>query len=232
MNKLQTVIAIALVALPLVVPHTAAAVENDPGMWTVFSTTDVIQSDGEPTRWHYWFDGQARYFDIGSGSNQWLARPAVGYEIRDGVRVWLGYGRFRSRNGSGGVADENRLFQQVDWRMGEWAGGNVSIRARLLQRSASTGDDLGLLFRFMTKYTRPLGNDRTFVVALEPFFDLKETDWGGRSGLRQNRLFVGSGWKMSERWSLEAGYMNQYLVIDNADNVSNHLAVFNFRVKL
>ncbi len=232
MNKLQTVIAIFLAVVPLLMPLTAAAVENDPGIWTTFSTTDVIRSDGEATRWHYWFDGQARYFDLGSGSNQWLARPAVGYEFRDGVRIWLGYARFRSRNGIGGVADETRVFQQVDWRTGQWRGGNISMRARLLQRSLSTGDDLGLLFRFMTKYTRPMGNDRTFVVSLEPFFDLKETDWGGRSGLRQNRLFVGSGWKIGERWSLEAGYMNQYLVIDNADNVSNHLGVVNFRVQL
>ena len=38
-------------------------------------------------------DAQAQYFDPGSGANQWLVRPGVGYEIREGVKAWAGYAR-------------------------------------------------------------------------------------------------------------------------------------------
>lgn len=223
---------VALAAVWLSGPGPARAVEHDPGIWTVISSTDTIQSNGADTRWHYWFDAQARYFDVGSGVNQWLARPAIGYEIRDGVRVWLGYARFRSRNQAGNVADENRVWQQVDWRAGNWNGGSFSVRARLLERSVSTGDDLGLTLRVMTRYTRPMSNDRNLVVSLEPFFALRDTDWEGKSGLRQNRLFIGTGFDIGDQWYFETGYMNQYVVADAAANRSNHLAILRFRLKL
>ena len=215
----------ALILLPV---HRAAfAGENEPGVWAVFSTTDSFSSDGG--RWRYWLDTQARYFDIGSGINQWLVRPAVGYELNNGVRLWLGYGRFRTRGGSGAVFDENRVFQQVDWRYPEWNGGSLFFRARLLQRSVDIGDDTSLLLRTLARYSYPVSNDSRFVVSVEPFFDLRDTDWGGSSGFRQNRLFIGGGWDVGQHWYVEAGYMNQYLVNDNGSNISNHLGVLHFR---
>lgn len=209
------------------------ATESDPGVWTIFSTTDTISQEGSPTRWHYWFDAQARYFDIGSGANQWLVRPAIGYEINNGVKAWVGYARFRSRNSSGRAADENRYWQQVDWRAGEWRGGKFTMRVRLEQRSIDIGDDLGVVLRFMTKYVRPFAGDsnKSLIVGLEPFVDLRDTDWGGESGLGQNRVFVGVGWHMSDKLTLESGYMNQYVWRDGAEDRVNHLAVLTLKAK-
>ena len=218
----------------LVFPLTGSATENDPGAWITFSTTDAFQTDGQDNRWHYWFDAQARYFDLGSGVNQWLARPGIGYEINDNVKGWVGYARFRTRNSAGDVADENRFWQQIDWTAGRWNDGRVSMRVRLEQRSVSVGDDTGLVFRFMAKYVRPFGESggTNLIVGIEPFVDLRDTDWGGDSGLGQNRVFVGFGRRMSERFSFEVGYMNQYIWRDDAENRSNHFGVLNFKVKL
>lgn len=209
------------------------ATESDPGIWTIFSTTNSFSSEESTNRWHYWFDAQARYFDPGSGANQWLVRPGIGYEISEGVKAWAGYARFRSRNGSGRVADENRYWQQIDWRAGEWRKGQFTMRVRLEQRSIDIGDDLGVVLRFMTKYVRPFSGDgnKSLIIGLEPFVDLRDTDWGGESGLGQNRTFFGMGWRASNTLTLEAGYMNQYIWVDSAEDRINHLAILTLKAK-
>ncbi len=218
----------------LAVPIAGYATENNPGTWITISTTDAFQSDGQDGRWHYWFDAQARYFDLGSGVNQWLVRPGIGYEINDTVNVWAGYARFRSRNAAGDVSDEDRFWQQAAWTAGSWNDGRVSMRVRLEQRSISTGDDTGLVLRFMTKYVRPIGTtgNTNLVIGVEPFVDLRDTDWGGDAGLGQNRLSIMVGRSLSDRFSFEAGYMNQYIWRDGAENRINHLGVLSFKVKL
>lgn len=230
----RAVLVSATLAIACAPSQQAFGVEHDPGIWTVFSTTDAFSGDNGTSRWHYWFDAQARYFDIGSGANQWLVRPGIGYEIGDGVKVWAGYARFQSRNSAGREAEENRYWQQIDWRAGRWLDGQITMRVRLEQRSVSVGDDLGLVFRFMTKYVRPVGDDgdKSLIVGLEPFVSLRDTDWAGEAGIRQNRTLIGMGWRVSDKLTLEAGYMNQYLFVDSAEDRINHLAILTIKAKL
>ena len=86
----------------------------------------------------------------------------------------------------------------------------------------------------MAKYVRPIGENgsTSLILAIEPFVDLRDTDWGGESGLSQNRVLIGFSRRFSDRLSIEAGYMNQYIWRDNAENRVNHLGVLNFKVKL
>ena len=212
----------------------AHATETDEGIWTIFTTTDAFPTSDSANRWHYWFDAQARYFDVGSGINQYLIRPGVGYEISDNLSAWVGYARLRARNRSGNVIDENRYWQQLSWTAGRWNNGTLSMRTRLEQRSLSSGSDLGLVLRVLAKYVRPIGNDgkRYLSVGIEPFIDLKDTDWGGDSGLGQNRISVGVGWRASRKLTFEAGYMNQFVWVDSGENRMNHLGIINFKMKL
>ncbi|MGI9261036.1 MAG: DUF2490 domain-containing protein, partial [Woeseiaceae bacterium] len=144
-----------------------------------------------------------------------------------------GYARFRTRSRSGNSADENRFWQQVDWSTGQWLGGRLSLRARLAQRSVSVGDDTGLVLRLMAKYQYSPGNGANkLVVGVEPFFSLRDTDWGGDAGLVQSRFFVGVNSRINEHLTLEYGYLNQYLFLDNTSDRVNHLGIINFRVKL
>lgn len=223
--------AIAVCCAPAQRTH---AIESDPGIWNIFSTTGSFPGENGPGRWHYWFDAQARYFDPGSGANQWLVRPGVGYEIREGVKAWAGYARIRSRSRSGLVADENRYWQQIDWRAGQVLGGQVTMRTRLEQRSIDIGDDLGVVLRFATKYVRPISadGDTSLIVGLEPFVDLRDTDWGGDSGIGQNRTFLGLGRRVTDKLTLEVGYMNQYVFRDSAEDRVNHLALLTIKARL
>jgi hypothetical protein len=91
-----------------------------------------------------------------------------------------------------------------------------------------------LLLRQRAKYVRPISKNEStsLVVAIEPFFDLKVTDWGGESGPGQNRVSIGLDRRFSDRLSIEAGYMNQYVCRDNAENRVSHLGVLDFKEKL
>ncbi len=216
----------------LVATVTAMAAEDEFGAWTIVSASDAFESDSGPSRWLYTVDAQARYFDLGSGANQYLLRPGIGYSISDNMTVWAGYARLRARSKSGNVVDENRFWQQLAWTAGHWAGGKVTMRTRIEQRSVSAGDDVRLVLRFQTKYVRKLGGngETSLIIGLEPFVDLNDTDWGGDSGFGQNRTYVGFGRRLSENLSMEAGYMNQFIWIDGGEDRVNHLATLHFKI--
>jgi hypothetical protein len=216
-----------LAALP------APATEDDTGLWGIFSTTDHFETASGASRWSYWFDAQARYFDLGSGRNQYVLRPGIGYDVSDNMSVMAGYGYFHSRSSSGANFHEDRFWQQLAWNVAKWDHGTLSMRTRLEQRSVSRGSDLGRRLRYMAKYVRPLGTTHSLdlIVSLEPMFDLRDTDWGGDSGLDQVRAATALGWKLSPKLAIETGYMYQYIRVDNAENVANHLGVVNFKMK-
>jgi hypothetical protein len=215
-------------------PLSSAATEDDDGIWVGFVTTDAFHTEGGDSRWRYWFDAQARYFDIGTGINQYVARPAIGFRPGDNMTAWLGYARLRSRNQSGNTAFENRYWQQIDWTAARFGSGTLTMRARLEQRSVSVSNDTGLVLRLMAKYMRPIGSSgkTSLILGIEPFVDLRDTDWSGDAGLKQNRLIIGVGWQVSDALMLETSYMNQYIWRDSAEDRSNHLGVLNFRLTL
>lgn len=231
MSKMRFLM-VAIAASVAMNPTPTFAADDETGIWTIVSMTDAFQTDDGPSRWLYWFDAQARYVEFDSGANQWLVRPGIGYQINDKLRGWVGYARLRNRNAAGRVTDENRYWQQLDWPVGRFGRGQVTMRARLEQRSLSSGDDLGVVLRLMTRYQQPVGENLRLSLSLEPFVDLRDTDWGGDSGLAQNRLTVGLGWPLNDRVSLEAAYMNQYVWVDNGRERMNHIGLLNFRIKL
>ena len=104
------------------------------------------------------------------------------------------------------------------------------MRLRLEQRSLSTGDDLGLALRYRLRLTQPVGESSRYrlVFSLEPFLDLRDTDWRGSAGLNQNRLFAGITARVAERWRMETGYMHHYVAFDDREDVSNHLFILRF----
>jgi len=228
--KLAKFVVAASICLGVTV--TAMAAEDDFGAWTIVSTAGAFESDSGPSRWLYTVDAQARYFDVGSGANQYLLRPGIGYTIAENISVWAGYARLRARGKSGSVVDENRYWQQLAWTAGHWAGGKITMRTRIEQRSVSAGDDVRLVFRLQTKYVRKLGEDgeTRLIIGLEPFVDLNDTDWGGDSGFGQNRTFLGFGRRLSKNVSMEAGYMNQFIWIDAGEDRVNHLATLHFKI--
>ena len=208
-------------------PAVLSAADDEPGAWLIASTTDGFSNDAGESRWRYWVDAQIRVSDAGVGVNQYLLRPAIGFQLDKSFQAWFGYARLETDRRRGSSVHENRYWQQLNWKAGQWKGGAMTVRARLQQRSLSTGDDLGLVLRLMLKYVRPLDGpgSRYFAASVEPFVNLRDTDWGADKGLGQNRVVLAVGQRIGGNAVLELGYMNQYIPRENAVDRSNHLAL-------
>ena len=226
---------VAALVLCVLFPSVTRAVESDSGAWLIVSATDRFPSNDaqSPSRWHYWFDTQARYPDTGSGINQLLIRPGIGYSISPTLSVWAGYARFRTHGASGSTVTEDRYWQQLAWRLRSRGDASLSTRFRLEQRDLSSGSDTGVVLRAQLRYVRKLsaGGDTDFIASIEPFVDLKDTDWGAESGLSQNRLYVGLGWKLTGKTGVEVGYQNQYRFVDTGTDRMDHLAMIALKTR-
>lgn len=226
---------VAALILTFFVPDRALATETDTGAWLIITATDRFPARGGSgeSRWHYWLDAQARYPDTGSGVNQLLIRPGIGYDLTPTLSAWVGYARFRTHTSSGGTVTEDRYWQQLSWRARNWGHSALSARLRLEERDLSTGSDTGIVLRAQLKYVREVtpGGDTDFIASIEPFFDLRDTDWGADSGLSQNRLYLGLGWKLTGKSAIEVGYQNQYRFIDSGEDRVDHLAMITFKTK-
>jgi hypothetical protein len=189
---------------------------------------------GESSRWHYWLDAQIRHFDLNQSVNQFTIRPGIGYDLKPNLSVWGGYVRSKAVSESGTNVSEDRIWQQLSWKPESFGQGKLSFRARLEQRSVSSGSDLGWRARLQVNFQQPVKAfaKTTLVVAVEPFYDLNDTDWGGDSGLSQVRTFVGAAWRVNSRFTLESGYMNQYIWRDQGNDRSNHLFILNLKARL
>lgn len=221
---------VALLALTAQQP--ARGADDDAGAWLITVFSDRLPS-AEGSRWRYWLEAQARYPDVGSGANQLLFRPGIGYDFSPSVSALGGYARFRTHPASGATTTEDRFWQHVAWKFHVRERYSLTMRVRLEQRMPSTGSDTGHLLRYQLKYVRKLaGNGASdFIVSVEPFWDLRDTDYGARSGLNQARLYLGLGFKLGEKSAIDVGYQNQHIYRDNRPDLVNHLAMLNFKSK-
>jgi hypothetical protein len=199
--------------------------QNSPGAWGVVTVGGPIGEPGPRGRWNVAMDAQARYFDIGTGINQWLLRPSIGFRFTEGAELRVGYGRFRARGAGGLVVNEDRPFQDLALPLASPADGKVDMRLRLEQRFVDISSDVAHVVRTRFRYRRPLGTSGMSAEAhYEAFFALNDTDWAGSSRLAQWRLYLGVGRPVGPV-RLELGYLYQPIDRDLGENLGNHLAV-------
>ncbi|HNP37198.1 MAG TPA: DUF2490 domain-containing protein [Woeseiaceae bacterium] len=225
--------AYALLALLMLLASVSEADDDDFGSWLIVSTTDRIAHPDGDGRWRYAFDAQYRWFDRADGVEQYLLRPAVGYDLAPGLSAWLGYAFVKTHRHGGGNAREQRIWQQLAWQFDGRAKSRWLLRGRLEERRFDGADDTGLTLRLMLRGKFPLtfkpGVD--LVLAMEPFFDLKNTDWGADPGLAQLRSAVGLAFTINPKLGLEVGYLNQYVPRSQQIDLANHLLYANFQLK-
>jgi hypothetical protein len=226
MPRFYRPLALLLIASFCVAPA-AYSTEDDAGGWAALVASGRFDNGSGKLLYHV--DAQARYFDIGSGINQWLIRPGIGYDLGNKVSVWLGYSRFRTRNRAGVVVDENRPWQDIRFSPVFSNGHRLNLRLRFEQRLIDASDDARMVLRLMARYTIPVGESSRLFFGVEPFYDLNTTDWGGGRGRSQDRAFIGMGWPLGKRMSIEATYMQQLFKFDGREDLLNHLGVVTLR---
>jgi hypothetical protein len=221
-------------AVPLLLwssaPLAQAQTRDDGGLWTLWlgqGDLGSLNSDWKRVRW--WLDVQDRRRDEGETFDMFLFRPGLGYAITPRVTAFLGYALIESDPANRDAFTEHRAWQQLSWSP-PVEGFTLQSRARLEQRFVEDESETGLRFRELVKATFPLSSSKAFFASVydEAFFELNDTAWGQRSGFRQNRAFVGLGWRLDRehKFSLEVGYLNQWIDRPDLDRL-NHLLSLN-----
>lgn len=136
-----------------------------------------------------------------------IARGALGWEVRPGWSLWAGYGYTPVYDPD---RDEHRIFQQsvVDWKVGPFlAQHRLRLEQRLLQHESEASWRLRNQLRFL--YPLPRWPSWSLVAADEVFLDLNTVDDGPDSGFDQNRLFLGVSHQLTKHVRVEVDYLNQ-----------------------
>jgi hypothetical protein len=204
-----------------------AGTDDDGGLWLAAFGQGALgtpAADGRGFRW--WLDLHARWRDGGSDLDTTIIRPAVGYTLTPRVTLLAGYAYVVTHPADAGAAEEHRPWQQLTWMIPL---GTVTLasRTRLEQRFVEAGSEAGWRLRQFVRVTKPVGA-RSYATAYdEAFFELNDTGWGQRAGLRQNRAFAGLGWFIDahRKTAVEIGYLNQWIDRPGDDGLNHILSI-------
>ena len=209
-----------LLLVSLVWPLVCLA-NDDIQQWNAVAMTSPADDNGKLM---LWFDGHVRIVDDASELGTTIIRPGIGYRVGEKTTLWLGYARVTLHPGEN--IDEDRIWQQVTFPVGNFFGGAVSGRTRLEQRFREGDSGTGVRLRQFFRWSRPLADSKYSVVAWdELFIGLNNTEGGLRDGVDQNRAFVGLAWQPERRIRAEIGYLNNYIVRSGADQLNHILSL-------
>jgi hypothetical protein len=208
-------------ALLAIAAPAAAETVQDEQVWVNATLMQTTRSG-----FAYFIEVQPRFGDGAGRLSQLLLRPAIGWRLSGKVTVYGGYAHVVSPVENGTDRNEERLFGQLSWTVGEVAGGTLSSRSRIEHRRLSDGNDTGWRLREMLRYVRPLRSAEKMraLVSLEGFAALNDTDWGAKAGFDQLRSFAGVEVPIGGKSTLELGYLNQAINDPGRRLRMNHVA--------
>ena len=200
----------------------------------------------------FFFDAQLRSNDNWINPEAFIFRPAIGYALNKNTILSLGVAaitNWRELPYTGpadeqimvrdGVSD-NRIWQQlvVNKRYGN---STLQHRLRLEERGLGRLETDGkqifvrdrkfnARFRYFNRWIKPFTPTTNFqkgsYLALqnEFFFNTVGARYANNKLFDQSRTYGGFGYRLSKEFDVELGYMLQFIVRNNNDNITNHIA--------
>ena len=207
-----------ILLLAFLLPFTAFSQESNLGNWLIY-----IGSKKLDNKWNIHHEVQYRNYNAIGDLEQLLLRTGVGKNLTDGNNnLLLGYGFIRSENYTNEedkiVINEHRIFQQFITKQSI---GKLGIQHRYRFEQRFVEDDFKLRFRYFLGISYPL-TDQFYLSSYNEIF-LNTV----QNAFDRHRLYGGLGYKLSDRIKIELGYMNQFLINTNRDQI-NVLGFFNF----
>lgn len=153
----------------------------------------------------------ARLQDDASRIVTTVFRPTLGYKVNDELTLHIGYARQTTINVGTPNVNENRFFQQTNWRIGKIGKATVNSRTRIELRTIEGAAGSGWRVRERLQLQIPLKAKGTnLILSSEVLVGLNSTAWGAISGFDQMRNFVGVSVPLSKTFSLETGFQHRY----------------------
>lgn len=157
----------------------------------------------------------------GPDATQFIARPALFYQLAPPLTVWAGYAWTPLFRDGASMRDEHRSWQQLQLAgdLGKGFGG--SLRTRLEQRFVDGSGDVGWRARQLVRGQYMATDNLMLVHWHELFLGLGDTSWGMPAGLDLWRWFSGVAYVVRRGLRLETGYLGQ-LARRSPDNIVLH----------
>lgn len=189
------------------------------GWYTHYSTFRIPKS-----KFSVYAELQYRLGQRHSPNQTIVLRPGLNYHINESMTASAGYAHIDYTDR--GAKEERRIWQQFAFthpvKMLR-----LEHRARLEQRFLSetiyhpadleeTRYYTGHRFRYQLRGMLPFNGDKHFTKGMyaalqdEVFIDLNKNSYYGQTGISENRMFVGPGYRFSRKFDLELGYMHHY----------------------
>lgn len=216
---------LALAATPA--PVSAQASGHDAQLWI---NTTLFGSVGDVA---FFAEVQPRFGNGISQLDQLILRPAVGWKVTKDLTLYQGYA-YVEDHGTGPVLVENRSFQEVNWKIGEYNGLKTSSRTRFEQRWRSDGKDVAFRARQQFRVAAPLfeGADSVSLVGWsETFIALNDADWGPKAGFDQLRTFAGLEVPIGGKSTVEVGYINRLIKSSGSGLQTDHIVSLNLSIR-
>lgn len=220
------IIIVAAVVIVAAATHAAPAAAADDVQtgWAAWFNTSKLSD-----RYALASDVQVRSTDDWEHVRTVIARAGVTRTWRPGLAFGAGAAYIETVNVGGPNLTEHRLWQQAVFTISSGPR-TLTQRVRLEQRfieRAGRGDAYSTRLRYSARYVVPFGaaaNPKPpFYVALqnEVMFNVSgHQSLNGRL-IDQNRAYVGVGRRLTPKFDLELGYLNQY-VVGRSRDTSNH----------
>jgi Protein of unknown function (DUF2490) len=152
-----------------------------------------------------------RFPDDASRLGVAIIRPTIGYKVSKNLVLHIGYAHQTTFNRGAPNVDENRFFQQTNWRVGKIGTVTVNSRTRIELRTVEGARDSGWRIRQRVQLQIPMKAKGTnLLLSTEQFFALNSTDWGARAGFDQMRNFIGVSFPVGKALTLETGFQHRY----------------------
>ena len=215
--------------LPFFVIAAAAAspalARQDAQVWTGFTASGPVAGE-----FALYGEAQLRFGDDVSRFSQSVFRAGFGWQPNREVALYGGYARQTTYRPGAPDTQEDRLWQQASYPLGDIGRLHLTGRTRIEQRHVRGADDWNWRLRQQIKAAVPFGRESPvrLVGSAEILFNANDADWGARSGLDQVRSFAGVNVPLGKGLTLEAGYLNQYQRRAGGPDQMNHIASFSF----
>jgi hypothetical protein len=197
----------------------------------VWNTINVNINNINKSPFSLAYEFSPRYFD--DNKNTFINRLALNYSINNKHSIGIGYG-LTTINDDDIWSNFHGIFQQYIYKNNLNDNLTLANRFRVEQnfRNNDHGDvSVRLRDRLRFEYFISHLTDGLFFVLQDEFFINTITTNIVRSGIDQNRAFIGIGYKFNSTIMVETGYQNQWVNIrNNKEDKDNHVLLTTFNV--
>lgn len=199
------------------------------GFWPMINVQNYLSNDH---RWAYLLNSQARFLNETHPLKTVLIQDSIGYSINQNLRIWMGY-YYSGHNFQAKYFTENRLFQELYWKIVSNQKTKVAYRTRLEENQFNIYRQNQVLLRqllakeFLTNYKGMLNP----LIYDEMFFRVNKPSYASHDLISQNRLFLGFNLNTTDHSFWRIGYLNQYATSTPVSRTAmNHIFVISYTV--